>query len=318
MRVLIAGASGDLGTKVAELLVERGDEVFGLTRSQERIADLERRGLQGVVGDLLDARTTSLAVAECGADAVVSVPIDLPERGPLRPRDLETTNELRRIGTRHLLQAATEHGVRRFVCESIVAIYGYGSPPAGLDERSPLATQAPLKSVQPALDAIHELERLVLDATRKGEIEGVVLRLGFYYGADVGSTLFMAKLLKRRMMAVTKNTGAIPWVEISDAARGVVAGLDGGRPGEIYNIVGDASAGLGELADELAHHLGIKPPRRIPTWMMRLGGRYAALMSEVNLHVSNRKAKEELGWSPRFPTVRDGIAHGLPDLRRHL
>ena len=318
MRVLVAGASGDLGRKTSEILVERGDEVWGLTRSNERIGALEAMGLHGVVGDLLDEQSTAAAVASCRPEAVIQVPIGLPERGPLRPSDLTSTNELRSIGTKNLLAASVAHGVRRIVSESIVAIYGYGRPNEQLDEESPLAREAPIRSVQPALDAIHDLENIVLDASRTGRIEVVVLRLGFYYGADVGSTTFIAKLLKRGVMAVTKTTGAMPWVEITDAARGVVAGLDHGRPGEIYNIVGDESAGLGELTSELARQLGTSPPRTIPRWLMKIGSRYAALMSTVQLDVSNAKAKRDLGWAPKFPTVRDGIAHAVPHLQRHL
>lgn len=318
VRILVAGALGDLGIKISELLVERGDETFGLTRSEGRVAELESRGLRGVVGDLLDPVSTATAVASCGPEAVIQVAIGLPDRGPMRPRDLASTNRLRREGTANLLRASIQHGVRRFVSESIVAIYGYGQVDRELTEEDPVATRVPLRAVQPALDALHEQERLVLDSARANEIEGIVLRLGFYYGAGVGSTLFIAKLLGRGLMGVTSRTGAMPWVELSDAARGVVAGLDRGLSSEVYNIVGDSSAGLGELADELARQLGTPPPRNIPKWLMKLAGRYAAVMNEVDLRVSNQKAKEELGWSPRFPNVRDGVAHAVPEIRKRV
>lgn len=318
MRVLIAGVSGDLGIKVADVLIARGDDVYGLTRSEGRVAELEKRGRRAVVGDLLDARSTAAAVASADPEAVIQVPIGLPDRGPIRPRDLASTNRLRRDGTRHLLEASIECDVRRYISESIVAIYGYGRMEGELDEEGPVEARAPIRAVQPALDALHEQERLVLEASRGGHVEGIVLRLGFYYGAGVGSTAFMAKLLRRRAMPVTRKKGAMPWVELSDAARGVVAALDDGRSGGIYNIVGDSSAGLGDLAEELARQLGARPPRKIPAWVMKLGGRYAALMGETNLHVSNRKAKEQLDWSPRFPTIREGIANAVPELRELL
>ena len=316
MRILIAGASGELGGATAELLIAGGHEVHGLTRSAARSSDLERRGIVPVVGDLLDPTATRAAVEQVRPDAVVQVPIALPERGPLRVRDLTATNRLRTLGTRHLLDASVAVGVRRYVAESIVAIYGYGDVGGKeLDEGSPTAQMAPLRDLQPALDAIHAQEAMVLEVARAGRIDGIVVRLGFYYGAGVGSTRFMVKLLRRGVMPVTRRPGAMPWVELSDAAAGVVAALEHGRSGETYNIVGDRSAGLPDLARELAAQLGTRPPRALPRWVIRLGGRYAALMGETNLHVSNRKAVEELGWSPRFPTIRDGVAAAVPSLR---
>lgn len=308
MKILIAGASGDLGAKVAELLLVRDHEVFGLTRSERRAGELASKGLRPVIGDLLDRGSTQAALDEISPEAVVQVPIALPQRGPIRPRDLASTNRLRVEGTRNLLQASVEVGVRRYVAESIVAIYGYGDVAGGiLDEDSPTASAAPFRSLQPALDALEALEAMVLDATHAGKVEGVVVRVGFYYGAGVASTEFIVKLLKRGVMPVTRKRGAMPWVELSDAAAGVVAALERGRSGEVYNIVGERSAGLTDLAHELARQLGTRPPRELPAWVIRLGGRYAALMGETSLHVSNGKAKDELGWSPEFPTITDGV-----------
>lgn len=315
VKVLLAGASGDLGAKIAELLIAADHEVLGLTRSESKGTQLAGNGIRPVIGDLLDPRSTRTAVEKIQPDVVVQVPIALPERGPLRPSDLRATNRLRNEGTRNLLEASLAVQVKRYVAESIVAIYGYGDiGEHELDEDSATAKTAPFRALQPALDALEAEETMVLDAARAERIEGIVVRLGFYYGAGVGSTRYMATLLRRGLMPVTKRPGAMPWVELSDGAAGVVAALQRGRSGEIYNIVGDRSAGLTELARELLRQLGTRPPRELPAWVIRLGGRYAALMGETNLHVSNRKAKQELGWSPGYPTIQDGVNAALPSL----
>lgn len=317
MKVLVAGAAGDLGSRTAQLLLASGDEVVGLTRSESKGRELSHAGVRPVIGDLLDGAAVRAALEVAQPDAVVQVPIALPQRGPIRVRDLRATNRLRTEGTRNLLAASVAVGVSRYVAESIVAIYGYGdSGGAELDETSPTATGAPLRSLQPALDALDAEESMVMEAARAGKIEGVVVRLGFYYGAGVGSTTFIAKLLKRGVMPVTKHRGALPWVEIGDAAAGVVAALERGRSGESYNIVGDRSAGVTDLAHELARQLRTRPPRELPTWVIRLGGPYAAVMGNTTLHVSNRKAREELGWAPRFPTIKEGVAAAVPRLRQ--
>lgn len=315
MKILLAGASGDLGTKIGELLVEAGHKVFGLTRSPRKRQTLSDKGLSPVVGDLLDQGSTRAALEEATPDAVVQVPIALPQGGPIRVRDLAATNRLRVQGTRNLLDAAVAVGTTRFVSESVVVIYGYGAVEGVVDEDSPTAKTVPLRSLEPALHALEKQESMVLDAARTDQIEGVVARLGFYYGAGVASTQFIVKLLRRGVMPVTRRRGALPWVELSDAAAGVVAALERGRSGEIYNIVGDRSAGLSELAHELARHSRTRAPRELPRWVIGLGGRYVLVMGETTLHVSNRKAKEELEWSPRFPTITDGVRAAVPALQ---
>lgn len=316
MKVLIAGASGELGSEVARLLLERGHEVWGLTRSESRLAELESKGLRPVRGDVLDADGIKAAVARSSPEVVVQVPIGIPERGPLRPKHLDSTNRLRTQGTRNLLDAAIAAGVRRYVAESIVAVYGYTRPDEVVDETSTVEREAPLPSLQAAVDAMHAGESMVLEAGLQGALETIVVRLGFYYGGGTGSTRFMAKLLRRRMMAMARQGGAMPFIELSDGAAGVVAALEKGRSGEIYNIVGDESVGLEDLAATVAEVIGSRPPRWIPMWLMRLGGRYAVVVSGTRLFVSNRKAKEELGWEPRYPTVREGVEAAADELRR--
>ena len=58
--------------------------------------------------------------------------------------------------------------------------------------------------------------------------------------------------------------------------------------------------------------LGAKPPRRVPLWLGRLaGGEVAAIMMSELRGSSNKKAKRELGWQPRYPSWREGFARGL-------
>ena len=62
----------------------------------------------------------------------------------------------------------------------------------------------------------------------------------------------------------------------------------------------------------LASALGAKPPRRIPRWLRRLAaGEVATRMMTEARGASNEKAKRELGWQLRYPSWRQGFAHGL-------
>jgi nucleoside-diphosphate-sugar epimerase len=62
----------------------------------------------------------------------------------------------------------------------------------------------------------------------------------------------------------------------------------------------------------LAAAIGAPPPRRIPAWLGRLViGRHGVAMMTTVRGASNAKAKAVLGWTPRWPSWRDGFRRGL-------
>jgi nucleoside-diphosphate-sugar epimerase len=50
----------------------------------------------------------------------------------------------------------------------------------------------------------------------------------------------------------------------------------------------------------------------IPGWIARLIAPYLARMTSMRMPLSNAKAKAELGWQPKYPTLRDGMNAMLP------
>src|SRR5512134_854068 len=115
MRIFIAGATGTLGRPVVRLLLARGHELVGLTRSPERARALTAQGAHGVVGDALDGPRLRALVADARPDQVLHLLTALPPDGPTRTRHLAQTNELRTTGTRHLVEAALQAGATRLV-----------------------------------------------------------------------------------------------------------------------------------------------------------------------------------------------------------
>jgi nucleoside-diphosphate-sugar epimerase len=78
-----------------------------------------------------------------------------------------------------------------------------------------------------------------------------------------------------------------------------------------YNIVDDDPAPVREWLPVLASALDAKPARRIPRWLgRRLAGEAPAVMMTAVRGASNAKAKRELGWQLRYPSWRQGFAHG--------
>jgi nucleoside-diphosphate-sugar epimerase len=143
--------------------------------------------------------------------------------------------------------------------------------------------------------------------------EGLVLRYGGFYGPGTAISLapdaVMAMLIrKRRFPIIGDGGGVFSHVHIEDAAAATARST---TPG-VYNVVDDEPAPVREWLPVLASALDAKPPRRIPRWLGRLlAGEAPAVMMTAVRGASNAKAKRELGWQLRYPSWRQGFAHGL-------
>ncbi len=108
MRVFLAGATGVIGRPLVSALHSEGHEVTGLTRSQERAADLRAMGVAAVVCDRFDPSAVNQALRDAKPEAVIHQLTAIPKR--IDPRKIKVqfaeTNRLRRDGTRNLVAAA--------------------------------------------------------------------------------------------------------------------------------------------------------------------------------------------------------------------
>jgi len=299
MNVFIAGGSGTIGFPLVRSLVASGHQVTALSRSGARHAELRAMGASVAVADALDRDGLISAVANARPTHVVHQLTRLPKDGPRNTADLEATNRLRVEGTRNLLDAAIGANVRRFVAGSF----------AILSERDDLASTRP---VDAAATAVRSMEAQVLDASRSGSIEGVVLRYGMFYGLDVPSTIAMIDMVRRRRLPVVRgDAGQLPLIQIDDAVSATVLALAHAPAGSVYDIVDDRAASLTEIAETIAEYTGAKRPLKVPAWIPRLLAPDMARMTSVRLRLSNARAKRELGWQPTYPTLREGLAQML-------
>jgi len=308
MRIFVAGASGAIGRRLVPMLLEAGHEVTGMARSERSAEVVRSMGADVAFADALDREAVLRAMAESRPEIVVHQLTALSDLD-LRhfERSFAVTNRLRTEGTDHLLEAARAAGSRRFVAQSYAGwpFAREGGPVK--DEDAPLATDLP-KAVRPTVDAILHLERAVTNAT---DLEGVVLRYGGYYGP--GTSLAPGKpqvemVRKRRFPIVGDGSGVWSFVHIDDAASATVAAIERARPG-IYHVTDDESARVSVWLPELARVLGAPPPRRMPAWLARpLVGEHGVVMMTEIRGASNAKIKRETGWTPKYPSYREGFA----------
>ena len=189
MRVFVAGATGAIGRRLVPLLVARGFEVVGMTRSQRNRRALLEAGAEPVVADGLDRASVIQAVMRTEPEVVVHEMTDLAGATNLRRFDGEfaTTNRLRTEGTDHLVEAARRARARRVVAQSF-GNWNYERTGGRVKRESDPLDPDPPASMRQSLAAIRHLESVVAGESGRAadEVEGVVLCYGNLYGAGTG------------------------------------------------------------------------------------------------------------------------------------
>jgi len=304
MKVLIAGATGAIGRPLVRALVRQGHEVIGMTRTAAKRPLVESLGARAAIADALDGDGLAKVVAEVAPSHVVHLLTALPAAGPMRARDLRSTNALRVHGTANLLRAAIGARVSRIVAESFIGIYGRADFDRPRGEDAPLAP-VPDGGFREAVLALRSLEEQLARARESKQIETVVLRYGGIYGPEVPSLQSLVHLLRSRRLFLPKSAanGVMSFVHVDDAAQATIGALAHPSPSPVYNIVDDEPMSLARFVDMLASSVGAPPPRTGPAWLFRL---LAPLMVEalaVRMPLSNAKAKRELRWQLGHPTL---------------
>lgn len=314
MKVFVAGATGALGSKLVPRLVAGGHDVVGMTRSERKAGMIQQMGATPAIADGLDAEAVGRAVGEAEPEVIVHELTALSGSLDLRKfeQSFALTNRLRTEGTDHLLAAARAVGAKRFIAQSYAAwTYERTGGPVKTED-DPLDPD-PVPATRTTLDAIRYLEAAVTGAEW---VEGLVLRYGGFYGPGTSMSLnpegeHVEMIRKRKFPLVGDSSGIWSLIQIDDAAAATAAAVEGGAPG-IYNVVDDQPAAAADWLPGLAEAVGAKRPLRVPRWLGRImAGEAAVTMMTETRGASNAKAKSELGWTPTYPTWRDGFAHGL-------
>lgn len=303
MRVLVAGGTGVIGSRLVPLLTAVGHDVVGLARNSDGVRELVRSGAAVEVADALDRDAVTRAVRHVAPDAVVSMLTAIP--ADLKPRTLarqfELTNRLRTEATRNLIEAS---GSARFISQGLAYAY---QPGQGLaDEDAPLWTDGTPRQFAPVLAALMEQERLTAAAG------GLVLRLGHLYGP--GSAFgpdggFTRQVRAGKVPLVGGGHAVYSFIHAEDAASAIVAALDKPDVTGVLNIVDDTPVPLSEWLPAFAERLGAPAPKPAPAALARLaaGGWSVAYLNELR-GADNARARLRLDWRPRYGNWADGFA----------
>lgn len=193
------------------------------------------------------------------------------------------------------MDAAIAAGAERFIQESFAPVY----PDRGdrwISEDAPLA---PVRYNRTVADAEASAQRFTASGGR-----GIVLRFALFYGPDSKFLSEMIPLVRRGRAPMPGLPGSfLSSISHDDAASAVVAVL-GARAG-VYNVSDDEPVTRREYFDSLAEALGVAPPKLPPAWIAPLFGSLGKMLAR-SLKISNRELREATGWTPKFPSVREG------------
>jgi nucleoside-diphosphate-sugar epimerase len=303
VRIFVTGATGVVGRRLVPMLVGTGHTVTGVARTPEKRAGLERQGATPIGLDLFDADAVRGAVA--GHDTIVNLATHMPPssvqmmfRSSWREND-----RVRRDGSRILVDAALATGVQRFVQESFAPIY----PDRGdhwIDESTALD---PLPYNESTVDAEASAQRF----TNAGRT-GIVLRFAAFYGPDAFHVTDMISFVRKGWAPLPGPPDAYVSSISHDDAAAAAAAVLGARPG-VYNVVDDEPLTHRAFVDALASALKVRPPKLPTSWMTVLFGAAGRMLSR-SLRISNRKLRAGTGWTPKYPSMREGWPATVRDL----
>ena len=306
MKAFVTGATGFVGSHVAQVLAEQGADLRLLVRTGSDPKNIQQLNADRVVGDLCDPESIDRAMAGC--DVVLHVAADYR----LWVRDPAQMYRANVEGTRTILQAARKNRVRRVVYTSSVATMGFTVKNNPVDESSPVSLENMIGHYKRSK---YMAEEVAIAAGRDG-LDVVVVNPSTPVGEqDIKPTptgRIVVDFLKKKFPAYV-DTG-LNMVDVRECARGHVAALEKGRSGERY-VLGGENLTLKQILDKLAAITGLPSPRvRLPYAVALASGVVdtvvtgvvlrreprvtldAVRMGRKKMFVSSAKAERELGW----------------------
>ncbi|MGV0814112.1 NAD-dependent epimerase/dehydratase family protein [Mycolicibacterium boenickei] len=307
-RVLVMGASGNVGACVTRQLVERGDDVRVLLRRSSSTKGIDGLDVERCYGDIFD--TQAVAAAMTDRDVVFYCVVDT--RAHLAdPAPLFTTNV---EGLRNVLDVAVDADLQRFVFLSTIGTIAVGDDGATVDEDTPFNWAG---KGGPYIESRRQAEDLVLSYANERGLPAVAMCVSNPYGPPdwqprQGALIAMAAF--GQIPFYVRGVGA-EVVGIDDAAQALVLAAEHGRIGERY-IVSESYMTQREMFTAAAEAVGSRPPRfGIPMaplyvfgWLSGLSNRLFGTDLPMNLTAArlmwltspadHSKATRDLGWKP--------------------
>lgn len=290
--IYLTGATGFIGSRVAQRLLARGERIRILVRSRSKGAPLEKLGAELIEGELADqaVHERGMAGATSAIHLAATYEVGVVDRAAMWRTNVE--------GTRAFLGALASSGIPRAIHVSTTVALG----PSSHHSEPREAYSGPYHSVY------HETKAAAHGLARAAQQNGMPLIIvcpSFVYGpGDAGPAgNFIRDLLGGKLPALLSRPAHFSYVYVEDVVSGIVSALDRGKVGEVYILSGQA-AHMNEFAERVAKLGGVRAPvLRFPVPVAKGTG--------VLLDFVSRLTKL------RFPITREGVTTTASDRWLH-
>jgi nucleoside-diphosphate-sugar epimerase len=314
---LVTGATGFIGSHVAEACIQRGISVRTIARAGSDTALADRLGVTVVRGSLSDAEVVRKAVE--GVDVIVHCAAKVGDRGAV-----EEYRAVNVEGLRGLLEACKDKSLQRFVYMSSLGVYEPRHH-HGTDESEPVS----FNHLDGYTLSKAEAEQIVWPYYRDHGVPLVVLRPGFVYGPRDKTVLprLIERLRTGRLHYLGGDRRLLNSIYIGNLMDAVFLALDNPRAvGQVYNLTDGEKVSKERFINAIADPMGFARPRqKLPRWLAAIVARIALRKIRragpngptrltaaqykfilLNLDFSIEKARRELGYQPRV-TFEQGM-----------
>jgi nucleoside-diphosphate-sugar epimerase len=289
MRVFLTGATGFIGTAVAQELIANGHTVLGVVRTDEAAKTLAGRGVEPHKGDLTDHASFIAGAKAC--DGVIHCAF---------------IHDFSKFMENIEIEKAT-------VAAMLAALEGSGKP---LITTSGIAMLAPGQTATEAHNAARqgrgETECMVRDAAGRG-LKTAVIRLPpiTHEDGDGGFLGPLVGIAKQTGKAAFVGDGANRWPagNRADAAVLYRLALEKGEPGAAYHAVGDEGVPARDIAAAIGKRLSL-PVESVAAEAAMAHFGWLGMFASVDMPATSRITQETLGWTPTHTGLLEDIATG--------
>lgn len=266
MRIFVTGATGFIGSRLAERLREAGHDLVCLVREGSDVGSLRRIDATLVQGDVTDRASLDAGMEGCDWMANLANLFEfwVPNR--------EAFHEVNVEGTRNVMEAALDAGVAKVVHVSSAVVFG--DAPWPVSE----GTEPGRRVFSRYAWSKREGDRVAWDLLRERGLPLVVVYPGAVIGPDdpKAAGRFLIRVLEGKLPAQVLRDKPFPWVNVRDVAETIARALEmQGDVGESYLAVGETLT-FGKISRMLAEVADVKLPRLVMPDVMTMAGAYVA------------------------------------------
>lgn len=296
--VLVTGATGAIGRAVCRDLVTNGYLVIGLVRNLEAKERLPYAVIPAL-GDIRDPGTFEHSIEQ--ADVVIHLALhSTPVAGPREREDAE--REAR--GLADILDRVATYCRRykRLMIHTFGALLFEPDPDGWARETSEISHGR-------GFGIRHRIAYPVFERHRKHGLRAMSVNPAFVYGRGGWFEHGVLRPMSRgESVMIGDGSQTMHYIEASDAASAYRLAIENGLPGEDYLVADDSPTTLGEFTTLVAKEMGAPPPLSIPEEdLTPVLGAWTVEAFTTCPRVDSSKARERLGWLPRYRTIQEGI-----------